>query len=146
MKKAFLALGLLVLGIGLFGLGWVSHGGAGKAPPTVSPSSNAQTAGSASVIPAANSQAPAAAQPHQAPFVSQDEFRQLQSARDAALQANPDLAAEYKQIISDMQAQQVKFDAALIKADPKVAPVVAKLVALRQINGAHPPSAVSSAK
>ena len=48
------------------------------------------------------------------------------------LQANPDLAAEYKQIIDDMQAEQAKFDAAIIKVDPKAASIVAKLVAMRQ--------------
>jgi hypothetical protein len=133
MKKVFLGLGLVVIGAGLFGLGWISHGEAGNAS-TPNPSGNAPVTSAALGNPAANTPAQA---PHPAAFVSPSEFQQLRAARDAVLQANPDLAGEYKQIITDMQAQQDKFDAAMIKADPKVAPIVAKLVALRQINSAH---------
>jgi hypothetical protein len=38
-----------------------------------------------------------------------------------------------------MQTEQDDLDAAMIKADPKVAPIVAKLVALRQRNEVHVP-------
>jgi len=70
-----------------------------------------------------------------------NDWQRLRAARDAALQANPDLAAEYKEIIQEMQMQQNELDVAMIKADPKVASIVAKLVELRQRNGAHPPPA-----
>ena len=85
---------------------------------------------------------PAASPPHPA-FVSPNEFQQFRAARDAVLQANPDLAAEYKDIIHAMQDEQSKLDAAMIKADPKVAPIVAKLVALRQHNAAPAPAAAT---
>jgi hypothetical protein len=67
------------------------------------------------------------------------DFQRLRAARDAAFQAHPDLAAEYKDIIATMQKEQTELDAAMIKADPKAAPIVAKLVALRQRNGAPGP-------
>jgi hypothetical protein len=133
MKKVLLGLGIVVIGAGLFGLGWISHSGGSPAPASPA-SGNAPVTGTVPGNPTANTPAQA---PHPAAFVSQTEFQQLRTARDAILQANPDLAAEYKQIINDMQAQQAKLDAAMIKADPKVAPIVAKLVALRQINSAH---------
>jgi len=132
-------IGLVVVGAGLFGLGWVSHGTSGN--PKVSSPSAANSA-----VSSAKPGSPATTQPQAAPraLLSRSEFEQFRAARDSALQANPDLAAEYKQILADMQAQQAKLDAAMVKADPKAAPIVAKLVALRQINGAHAPSAVAS--
>ena len=73
-------------------------------------------------------------------FISSDELQRLRADREAALRVNPDLAAEEKEIISEIQAQQDKFDAAAIKADPKVAPIIARLTALRHLGGAHAPS------
>jgi hypothetical protein len=76
-------------------------------------------------------------------LVSPGEWEHLRSARDSALQANPDLAAEYKEILAAMDAQQKKIDADMIKVDPKVAPIVAKLVVLREMNGGHVPSSAA---
>ena len=73
-------------------------------------------------------------------FISPDELQRVRADRDAALRANPGLAAEEKEIIGEIQAQQDKFDAAAIKADPKVAPIIAKLTALHHLGGTHAPS------
>ena len=54
-----------------------------------------------------------------------EEQQELRAARKAAMDANPDLAAEQK-------ALQDKINAAMIKADPKVAPIIAKLEAAHQ--------------
>jgi hypothetical protein len=74
------------------------------------------------------------------------DVQQLQTVREATLQANPDLAAEYKGIVDEMQAQQAKIEAAMVKADPKVAPIVAKLAAMRQSSMPHPPAIVPGSK
>ena len=57
--------------------------------------------------------------------LSPEERQELMSARKAAMDANPDLAAEQK-------ALQEKINAAMIKADPKVAPLIAKMDAARK--------------
>jgi len=73
--------------------------------------------------------------PHPSPnFLALNEWQELRSARDATLRDNPDLAAEYKTLLAEMDEQQKDLDAAMIKADPNAAPIVAKLVALRQHN------------
>ena len=139
MKKTFWALGTVVVGLGLFGLGWISHGGASKAPASPSSSGTTSVAATTPSSPGAHAPTPAPL----APLVSPGEFQQLHAARDAVMQANPDLAAEYKAIIGEMQAQQVKLDADMIKVDPKVAPIVAKLVELRQRNGGPSPTPIT---
>jgi len=67
-------------------------------------------------------------------FMGPNEWPQYRDAREAALKANPDLVTEYKGILKKMDAQQAKMDAAMLKADPKMKPVMDKLVALRQRN------------
>jgi hypothetical protein len=134
MKKAFLGIVLVLIGASLFALGWISHSVADKGTGSHS-SSDAATIGTATTNP---DKKPLTPPPHPS-LVSPIEWQRLRTARAAALQANPDLAAEYKQIIDDMQTEETKFDAAMIKADPKVAPIVAKLAALRQRNGPPPP-------
>ncbi len=63
------------------------------------------------------------------------------SARQAALAAHPELQNEYKDILKTMDGQQAKLDAAMLKADPKLGPVMAKLQALRaQHSGAPRPA------
>jgi len=79
-------------------------------------------------------------------MVTPGEWQQLRVTREAVLRTNPDLAAEYKQIMDEMQTQQTKLDAAIIKADPKAAPIVAKLVSLRQRNEAAAAAATPSPK
>jgi len=126
MKKALWGLGIVVAGAAIFGLGWLSHSGPDKT-----------AAAAASPHVAVGNPYPNTPPPPDPRVVTQDEWQQLRAVRDATLQANPDLAAEYKQLVAEMQAQQAKFDAAMIKADPKVAPLVAKLVALRERSMAH---------
>jgi len=79
-----------------------------------------------------------ASHPRTAPFLVQSEWQEYHSARQKVLQANPELASEYKELIEQETAQQRALDAAMIQADPKVAPVVAKLEMIRQRNsGPH---------
>jgi hypothetical protein len=62
------------------------------------------------------------------------QWQELRNDRETALRNNPDLATEYRTLVAEMDAQQKKLDAAMISADPKVAPVVAKLDIIRQRN------------
>jgi len=66
--------------------------------------------------------------------------------RETTLRANPNLATEYKQIIDDLRDEQAKLDAAMVKANPKVAPIIAKLTVLRQRNGGSAPVAITTQK
>lgn len=123
------------MGAGLLGLEF-SQGLAGEAPAS-SPTSVGAPVASATP----GNSAPNIPQiPPPSPLISPEEFQRLRAAREAALQANPDLAAEQGKINSEMQAQLAKLDAAAIKADPKVAPIMAKLAALRQLGRPHAPS------
>ncbi len=54
-----------------------------------------------------------------------EDRQELMPARQEAMQANPELAQEQK-------ALQDKINAAMIKADPNVAPIIAKMEATRQ--------------
>lgn len=61
------------------------------------------------------------------------EWQHIQAARQAALKANPDFDQKAMQLAAQLQALQQKVDAAMAKADPNVAPIMAKL------DGGHPP-------
>jgi len=135
MKNAWIIVVALVVGAGLFWLGRISHGGDGStakitssAPPSPLPGSTGTPANSTSTNATAQHPPPA--------LMSPGDWQKLRSTRDQVLQSNPDLQAEYKQILKKMDAQQASLDDAMIKADPAVKPVVAKLVELRQKNGA----------
>ena len=69
---------------------------------------------------------------HHGGMLTDEERQELHAAHDAALQADPDLAAEGKDLQAKMQAYHQKLDAAMIKADPKVEPIITKMEA------AHP--------
>ena len=56
-----------------------------------------------------------------------DERKQVIADREAALKANPDLAAREKELRDKMMALQKDIDAAMIAADPSVAPILAKM-------------------
>jgi hypothetical protein len=88
---------------------------------------------SAPVVPVTTAKPVQAALPFGKTFTS-DDLRRFRSAREAALSQNPDLAAEYKEIISEIENQQQKLDAAMIKADPAVAPIIVKLKIIRKSN------------
>ncbi len=53
-------------------------------------------------------------------------------AQQKVLQDNPTLMAEYKEILSEFDAQRGKLNDAMIKTDPKVAPIVARLEAMHR--------------
>jgi len=55
-----------------------------------------------------------------------EEWQELRTARQAALKANPDFAAKAAQLSAKMRAFEEKLDAAMIKTDPKLAPILAK--------------------
>ena len=69
------------------------------------------------------------------------EWQKYRSARESVLQSTPSLQSEYKDILKAMDGQQAKLDAAMLKADPQLAPVISKLQALRTQNSvSHSPS------
>jgi hypothetical protein len=72
------------------------------------------------------------------------EWQELRSARDTTLQNNPELADEYKSLLAEMDQQEKDLDAAMIKADPKVAPIVAKLEQMRKKNTVKSPPAATN--
>jgi hypothetical protein len=80
------------------------------------------------------------------PLMTIGEWQQYHSARQLALQTNPSLKGQYKEILTEMDVQESKSDAAMLKADPKLAPVLAKLKALRLRNGGAIAAASRSGK
>jgi hypothetical protein len=55
-----------------------------------------------------------------------DDWQELRNARQAALKENPELVAKAQELSAKMRAFQEKLDAAMLKSDPKLAPVLAK--------------------
>ena len=140
MKTAFYALVILVVGAGMI---WVvrSHrSGAEKASTTTIIRHIPHAVNTAANYPPPT---PSAQDPR---AVSPSEWGHLRDARDAAMKANPDLAAEYKELLKEMKAQQAKFDAAMIAADPKVAPIVTKFLAMRDRSMASNPALTPGSK
>jgi hypothetical protein len=81
---------------------------------------------------------PKSVPPRPASFLVQSEWQEYHNDREKVLQQNSELAAEYKTLMEKANAQQNALDAAMIKADPEVAPIVAKLEGLRERNsGLH---------
>lgn len=124
---------LLVVGCVAWGL-WSRYA---PAPNAVSPSvASAPSATAPAANPAAN---PAI---HTAPppvFTQVREWRQYRDVREKTLADNPDLAAEYQSLRHQLEQQEKDLDAAMVKADPQVAPIVARLEAIRtQGPGSHP--------
>jgi hypothetical protein len=71
-------------------------------------------------------------------------------ARQKALQEDPELAAEYKQVQAEVDRQRKKLEAGIIRIDPKTAPIIAKYHAMREqpvshAASLHPGMASSSA-
>ncbi len=67
-----------------------------------------------------------------------NEWTEFRYERLAIIRANPELAAEDKQLNADIQAQAGKVDAAMIQGDPKVGPILIKLTALLRSNWSAP--------
>jgi len=62
-------------------------------------------------------------------MLTQDERTELKAAHEKADQDNPDLAAQGKQLREQFRDFEKKMHEAMIKADPKVEPILAKLEA-----------------
>jgi hypothetical protein len=79
----------------------------------------------------ADSTSKAAAHPSAAPSnsiaITPAEWQELRGARQAAVKANPDLLKKAAAVSQRMRAFEGKLDAAMVKADPKVAVLVAQL-------------------
>lgn len=131
MKNAVVVLSLLVAIAAVTWGVWVSHENSSKVLAVHAPSNIPVLAAK----PSAPQQSPS--------FLAYNEWQELRSARETTLKNNPDLAAEYKALLAEMDEQQKKMDAAMIKADPKVAPIVAKLEAMRK-HSSVPNGTVSS--
>jgi len=69
-------------------------------------------------------------------MITPAEWQELSAARTAAFQANPDLAAENRKLSEKMRALMDKINAAMVKADPTIGPIIAKLEANRPHPGA----------
>ena len=69
-----------------------------------------------------------------------EELQELHAARSAAINAHPDLIADMEKLMGRMRALNDKIDAAMIKADPGIVPILAKVEANRnrQPPGVHP--------
>jgi hypothetical protein len=80
------------------------------------------------------------------PLLSVGEWQKYHAARQGALTANPELRDEYQDLLKQMDALQVKSDDAMVAADPKLKPVIAKLDALRMRNGGAGAATVPGAK
>jgi FtsZ-interacting cell division protein ZipA len=76
-------------------------------------------------------------------LLAMNEWQELHRVREATLANSPELKAEYKSLLAQMDEQQKKLDVAMIHADPKVAPIIAKLEAMRKHNSV-PSGTVSS--
>jgi hypothetical protein len=70
-------------------------------------------------------------------MITSEELDELHAARSAAIDAHPDLIAETQKLMDRMRALDAKIDAAMIKVDPGVAPILAKVEA----NGNRQPPA-----
>jgi hypothetical protein len=91
---------------------------------------SAQQAGS---TPAAHTNLPSGVPPAgMAQFaITSDELMELHTARSAAINAHPDLITENQMLMERMHALNDKINAAMIKIDPGVAPIIAKVEANR---------------
>jgi len=121
---------LIMVTLSLAGTVWAQQTGTTTNSPAYSPPLGGQ---------------PVSASPHGTSQISitPDEWQELRAARNAAIQANPDLIAENKKLLERMRALQDKVDALMIKTDPSIAPIIAKFEANRPHLGtpAAPPSA-----
>jgi hypothetical protein len=63
---------------------------------------------------------------HHRDGLTREEREKLHAAHDAALKANPDLDAEGKDLMAKMEAHEKNVEAAMVKADPSIAPLLAK--------------------
>jgi hypothetical protein len=62
-----------------------------------------------------------------------EEWQELRTARMVALKANPDFVTKSAQLSAKIRAFQEKLDAAMLKTDPKLAPVLAKFEGVHRV-------------
>jgi hypothetical protein len=74
------------------------------------------------------------------------EWQEFHSDRESALKNNPKLASEYKRLMADLGQQQKGLETAMLKTDPKLVPMLAKLEALRLHNSGTVGAASHGAK
>jgi hypothetical protein len=122
MKKPILIIicGMVACAVA-FGI-WVNHKASGKTALTISSTNPTPGIGVR----------PPSLPPSSPPLLKPNEWQELRSDREAILNANPELASEYKSLLTEMDNQQKDLEAAMIKADPKVAPLVAKIESMRK--------------
>jgi hypothetical protein len=65
------------------------------------------------------------------------DWQAFNDAHEKALRDNPELSTEYKELLQEAANQENEINAAMIKADPKVASILAKLEAQRHPSGAQ---------
>ena len=56
-----------------------------------------------------------------------ERMRHLQEVRAQAMAAHPELLADFQSLSRDIQENETATEAAMVKEDPKVAPILAKL-------------------
>lgn len=66
------------------------------------------------------------------------DWQELRAAHQKALQADPDLLAKAAELTQRMRLFQAKLNAAMVKNDPKIAPIIAKF------EGPHPSPQISA--
>ncbi len=71
-----------------------------------------------------------------------DDLQELRAARAKAMQSNPGLVASAKALADQMRALEAKLDAAMVKADPNVSPLIAKFEGGHRTAEAAPSQAV----
>lgn len=71
-------------------------------------------------------------------MITSDEARELHEARSAAIRVHPELIADMQKLMDRRRDLEARINAAMIKADPGVAPIIAKIEAKyhRQSSGA----------
>jgi hypothetical protein len=107
---------------------WASHLGSSKATSTLSSTNPAPEVGVK----------PPSPPPTSSTFLKPNEWQEFRSDRDAILNANRELASEYKALLNEMDGQQKDLESAMIKADPQVAPVITKIESMRKPVSATP--------
>jgi len=70
-------------------------------------------------------------------------LQEYRAAREQVLKENPDLAAEYQELMTENEKQARDLDAAMIKADPKVASILAKINLQRRSSLPPAPASLS---
>lgn len=77
-------------------------------------------------------------------IITADEWKELRDARAAAIKAHPELLQENTELIEKIRAFEAKLNAAMIKANPSIAPLMVKYKANTTPPGDAPASTPTS--